>query len=646
MGHSQADLRDVVIRNPINAFVDPVTRIICDPKLHYSEFHRVVQKEQQYAWKRMTEKALISQSVIDGLLKDHTTERRRLIVSLMKKYGFLVRVDNNDIDEYLVPPLLLVRPPHEMDRRAENVVKSVFFYAFSTNGVLNGKPAATLQDYSELGFLPRGLFERLITKAVSWSQSTLDRFRLLEDVVMYKDEVALYFGSFRFIVRSHERFNLIEVLVDHDHPVCIHDRLADQLIALIEESFSGLNYYTLLPFPKVSLQLDDSKVALFKLELVRETFQNKEGIRYSAIKSPLTYEMLNSQYGAWLMNKQALDSYEVFESYRWNDVDTKLASRTFDIFSRYSYTPKNLPIHVFLDTSRLKDGNDFQISFFKALTQSTVVVAWVTTRALERLIHHNAETVDNMLIEWITALISCKSKCDPNCNVRVKHILPVFCGSVVASTNEIKNIFTENTMNRLSNEVPRATMNKVIALFRDRSIAVPDDCEIFGWTVKEIVSSISAYQGVKAWEVQERDVQGRLCVEKEVVRRVVQILNEDAAAAAAAATAAAATVLVNHSDDDGGGAALGGNRKNTGTGVDGIRKRDFASLSAKDLQTLLVNTRKAYTNIANYFFENDVDGAIAAEYKLSNLLTEVPGCNEAVAQTLIKEVAKWVVDGV
>ncbi len=81
---------------------------------------------------------------------------------------------------------------------------------------------------------------------------------------------------------------------------------------------------------------------------------------------------------------------------------------------------------VFYDAFSLEEGRDFVVSFMRGLSESLVVVPFITTAALKRMCEADSVgKVDNVLLEWWLALTLVKAGVG-----RVKAVLPVFAGTV------------------------------------------------------------------------------------------------------------------------------------------------------------------------------------------------------------------------
>ena len=102
-----------------------------------------------------------------------------MIKQLMIRFGLIVpiveeEVVDDDKQSYLVPALL----PVESSGRSQSSAPSftpcnTFFVVFSTDSsfIADDKIISAF-DIKTLGFLPRGLFSRLLAKTISWCQIT------------------------------------------------------------------------------------------------------------------------------------------------------------------------------------------------------------------------------------------------------------------------------------------------------------------------------------------------------------------------------------------------------------------------------------------------------------------------------------------
>ena len=113
------------------------------------------------------------------LLTDYAENYSRLI-RLMVKFGLLVHLQSSDShagstqaesdnDEYLVPALL--PEMKQNDTSWSDQCYSTCYLVFTANKEFEGFTTITDSDLQVYGFLPKGLFERLLGKAVTWVSS-------------------------------------------------------------------------------------------------------------------------------------------------------------------------------------------------------------------------------------------------------------------------------------------------------------------------------------------------------------------------------------------------------------------------------------------------------------------------------------------
>jgi GTPase SAR1 family protein len=223
MWHSDATLRDVVILDPIAYFVAPATTIICkhmssasDGTRHVVDAHKLCNKAHYESWMRMVHSGVANRDLLLQLLSD-CGDQATVVLRLMVKFGLLVPlelpsngVNNNNSGsvneevvhsteectsavktqqelppacEYLVPALLPASTPtcaHTTESTSHTSLSSAredtFYLVFSCARDLSsgdngtGGTVVSLRDCAAKGFLPRGLFERLLCKAVACSR--------------------------------------------------------------------------------------------------------------------------------------------------------------------------------------------------------------------------------------------------------------------------------------------------------------------------------------------------------------------------------------------------------------------------------------------------------------------------------------------
>ena len=175
--------------DPVGFLFAPVTNIICkheatlaDDSIHHtnSKLHRDLLQLYGADYLAMKRKGLVSERLMRGFLSQ-CGGNLDFVLTLMNKYGLVSvltkksnqgqTVTNQDLEkEYLVPSLLPEYPSLAVNSRYS--WNSSFYFFFASNGTLKHNKVISWTEMKVFGFLPSSLFERLICKAVSWSQQT------------------------------------------------------------------------------------------------------------------------------------------------------------------------------------------------------------------------------------------------------------------------------------------------------------------------------------------------------------------------------------------------------------------------------------------------------------------------------------------
>jgi GTPase SAR1 family protein len=347
MWHSDPALRDVVILDPIAYFVAPATTIICkhmssasDGTRHVVDAHKLCNKAHYDSWMRMVHTGVADRDLLLQLLSD-CGDQATVVLRLMVKFGLLVPLDplshgvNNEHSasgnaelahsteecisavwtqqelsrscEYLVPALLPASPSTPSHTSGVTSYTSAgsahgdtFYLVFtcardlssSDNGT--GSTLVSLRDCAAKGFLPRGLFERLLCKAVAWSRDASARHHAREHTVageleaqpyaqdiqpdgpvqdtteyliteqsqptvtvasavpaavenIYQDSATLLAGPNTFTLQLHTDLNVVAVNVLTGDAVHVRDVLHDLAQQILRECMRSLRCYVAVP---------------------------------------------------------------------------------------------------------------------------------------------------------------------------------------------------------------------------------------------------------------------------------------------------------------------------------------------------------------------------------------------------------------
>lgn len=149
-----------------------------DPTHHLLDVHKLCRKKKHLQWQRMTNYGIVDSGVLRMLLTEYSDNYNRL-VRLMVKFGLLVHLQSSDShagttesdnDEYLVPALLPEMKQNDSSWSDQNF--STCYLVFTANKEFEGFTTITENDLQVYGFLPKGLFERLLGKAVTWVRNS------------------------------------------------------------------------------------------------------------------------------------------------------------------------------------------------------------------------------------------------------------------------------------------------------------------------------------------------------------------------------------------------------------------------------------------------------------------------------------------
>eukprot|EP01041_Mallomonas_annulata_P005179 gene5179-10358_t len=532
MWHSDATLRDTIILDPIKFFVTPATTVICkyvptatDSTYHTLPIHAQCRKFFGTDFNLMIKKGIVTERLLLKLLED-SGDSKQQIVRLMLKYGLLVALDGslegNQLDaainvfatgdhsstsnstaavkdtspkRFVVPALL---PLSDVSIELSNPMTHSFLFAFRAHNFdgLDDLSASVVYgaDLKSKGFLPNGIFQQLMSRAIAWSQET---YGFTTNYEMYQDIAILYVGNQQFRMIERPRINCIQVDVAGGSPLAVHERLRFMLDKVVSECMKCLAISTLLPFTDNCLShvvVDDTSIFV-SLDAIRNITEKSSAltIGMGGHRSLLSSNEAKERYAVMISNAgQQLDYYDVFISYRWGPFDSDFVQKIFDRLTMYTVAnDADRPIHTFLDTKRLQLGRPYQRDFALAMTRSSVIVPIVSYEALQRMVYHDDSKVDNVLVEWLSMQL-CAERPD-RCSVRF--VMPILFGKRnSSSTLIIDNLFADPIIERLPNTIPTATIAIAVLLLRDIGVLTETEViESSKWTVRNIVNGLMKF---------------------------------------------------------------------------------------------------------------------------------------------------------
>ena len=232
MWHDQPILRDVIILDPIDFFIKPAALIICnhiqdgnDPRKHFLPVHSKCKRMQFNNFIALTTKGILYSSLLP-ILWEEFEEHSAILLHLMCRYGLLVPLLYNTTDDssdvvpvpvskkYLVPSLLSSSSAQFKEQWLEDGASYQSCYlVFSSSEDMGTKGIIQLSDLRSDGFLPNGLFERLVGKVVGWCQFTSKVVQINTDL-LFKDLVILRYGRQSFRLSLQQDLGLIRLDVE------------------------------------------------------------------------------------------------------------------------------------------------------------------------------------------------------------------------------------------------------------------------------------------------------------------------------------------------------------------------------------------------------------------------------------------------
>jgi hypothetical protein len=141
----------------------------------------------------------------------------------------------------------------------------------------------------------------------------------------------------------------------------------------------------------------------------------------------------------------------------------------------------------------------------------------VTHEALQRLINHDPERVDNLLLEWICAELAYYS--GKNLGKIVK-IIPIFVGAV-QEDSELYNddLFQSGTLNILPTIRPSATIDFALKLLPADILSHIEKLDLTSWTVKNVIERVVSKNGINTKPL--KNFRGAVKVCQENILKVV-----------------------------------------------------------------------------------------------------------------------------
>jgi len=539
MWHDEPELRDVVILDPVSFLVAPATIIICkltpdhdDSTHHFVAMHRECDRMHKREWLMLKQEGVLSAVLLPILWKDYLPHTNTLLL-LMVKFGLLVPlrtssdVAKGGITQYLVPTLLSPAPLADLavanwtdcgTVRSSHIV-------FTLIEDLHNSSTLSATDLKSSGFLPGGMFERLVGKALSWAQTTTKHACLsLHSVLLYKDVAVLSFGQQRFRLVNCSDIHCVRVDIEGSNPIGVLNKLLDFVNKIIDECMKCLRCFAAVSYSTdgasfASTNMLKKNIAtselLIPLTQLRQAARGESMLAWRGGRTLMSVSEIKSRYGSWLQMYDLREHYDAFISYRWGPHDSEFTDALFDMLTNFSVGENNRAVEVFLDRKRLQEGRRFKADFAAALTHTLVALPVVSHAALSRFMEHRGDIVDNVLLEWIMILESFAAK-------RLLKVFPILFGKRTQSTPLITSanttdstevltdailrgsavtgdFFAEPVKDKLPHVVPTATLAQASQLLAENGIQ--PSAGFASYTVHSIVDEMLQFLSCNACEV-------------------------------------------------------------------------------------------------------------------------------------------------
>ena len=683
-------ISDVVILDAIQYLVHPASTVICnhhgtrgdDSTAHKLKQHQACEQSgpaMKALFDHLTDDGILDTNLLDILWDDCISEKTRLL-HLMTKFGLLVpmtksamqhvpssaKEEDQDNNYYVVPALLPNDKHHECEDWGEGKVEEhTAFFVFSFLPELAQRTHLQTDDLRKSGFMPSGLYERVLGRCIARAQATCPRNGIFNGAY-YSDVAVLHFGKQIFRIIPVPGMNMLRVDSQGISPLAVTERVKEICEEVISECMKLLYVVETVLWRDDGVNARDASNAflagsntdnsmLIPLESLRAASDKQQSLKKRTGRDILSIQSMNNNYHMWVPKFDGLDEYDTFISYRWVKYDISLVCSLFHAcgYGMVQENGETRPISVFLDRERLPVGARFDVEFSKALINSKIVVPIVSFDALERLTNDKflADEVDNVLVEWLLA-VECQKLTmeNPAIAVKVEKIIPVFLGEVSVSVggdkDDIAALFAKGQQGRiddLSDEIPAATIKFVREMLELNDLQPSQKSKLGTYSVKAFVQTeIITMNGVLAWYQDSRELFNSTA--KIVSDQVDTILRQHATSskskpllvAPQSPTAAAPTATTYGA----GGAASPTTPGGKGTSL------DVGTLSREIWETIQKESNsKDYKALCAFLDENGIDESqIADIVDMQEVLDEMYTHLKPVPQKIIKKKVLQIID--
>jgi hypothetical protein len=554
-----SELRDLVILDP-QWLIDAISRVIRiydtvwnrkkygDGAQAIIDSHRCADDRNAklrhpQEWKQLTQHGILSDALAAKLWSAITETEGALVTNdmlhyLMAKFGLAVPLRDVGGDEtaaavnYLVPSLLPPAATAASDTAADWISCFILFedltgkYDTSPNSNDNIRKLSSFCD----GFMPNGMFARLLAKLVDWSQNTGTR----GGVNKYAEHHAQisFCGQVEMKCRLDVRFvggteggigaECIQVKLNKLNAGQMMDRIASLLRSIEAECMEHLQFHVAVDVTADVVRAGAEAGTTYVLGL-------------DALKALDSGLPLHLECAGLCLRKADLASHhtqvwdvspceqhpDVFLSYR-HATDSVFAQQLFDrlCFGKlpgegedeagaadarsafFSVGDEGRRMKVFFTQQKgaLRTGEKFDCQLVDAIDSSLVFVPIVSACALDCMV---VQPIDYLLLEWQVAMIIAESKGAGKAKLAVLPIVVPGARSVgkdeqedVSQKESHADADAEALLNQMEthapNEVPTETMARMLALLRRQypEATLPPSAEGWRRTALQTINSL------------------------------------------------------------------------------------------------------------------------------------------------------------
>jgi hypothetical protein len=510
-------LESVVIFDALAYLYDPAMSLVCP---YFSDGtsssdHEYCRLHGGDEYELYSRNGIVTEKLLKCLWKDTVSEDRfPQVLHIFSQCGVLIKwrpVDETVSREkdgtpylYIVPAILPPRDTHLSDRICLGNTDSLTFLIAFSDDKKSSLPNISSATLTRKCYIPSRLFERLVCGLADRNQHVENDF----GGRLGRDSVTLIYGLEYQIFRR-PNYGCLQVVIKSSscaepEPWSIFNRLEQQLKIVLETAFPSVGWKAYIPLKPVRLadarEISMSEAHFIWLDRILQATSHRPPTRGEVVEFNLWAKEISQQYAPWT-RKVKVEEYDIFISYRQNiTADGELIVDILNIIRVNYIGTENRIVRVFIDTQCIEKGSNFQEVFFNSLLKTAVICPIISPDALRRMQGMDAQSdVDNLLIEWISALMARNYMKEAKTRTRVRCIYPIFLGSVAGNYMQ-SDIFNE--IKRLPSVHPVATVARVKDLLESGGVLVTAAMSKFleGLTVSSVVKELSSFNGFLVWE--------------------------------------------------------------------------------------------------------------------------------------------------